>query len=214
MVHKRIIEREKEVEKLPHKEKAKLFNNLFFSGEEVKNVDYSIFAYDPNEVNNPLNVVGKIREVFRRSKNHKTWLIDMQLFNGKHIQKVIMCNGSTFELYGGKYIIDPNKAVDNISANMDQLYYHQGISIPIEKNIDYTKLKDYFQSHYIEMRELINPYSVKQAIESDVVSQLASGGSLRKKILVILYVGVATLIIVLGFLLLYMQKTGMLSSGG
>ena len=209
MVHKRILEREKIVETIPHKEKAKFFNSLF-GKPETKEVDYSILAYDPNEVNNPLNAVGKLREVYRRSKNYKSWLITMELFNGKLVQKVVMCNGYTFELYGGRYVIDPNKSKDNISANMDELFYHQGISVPIDKSIDYTKLKDYWNTKYFEMRELINPQSVKHTIESDVVSQLATGGSLSKKILVILIVCVATLVILLGYVLLYMQKTGML----
>jgi hypothetical protein len=171
-------------------------------------------AYDPTETNNPLNFVGNIRKVYRRSKNYKTFLVVMELFNGKIVEKVVQSNGYTFEMYGGKYIIDPSKAKENISANLDVLYFHQGISVPIDKSIDYNKLKDWWVNNFIEMRELVNPLSVKHTIESDVVSQLASGGSLSKKIFVIMLVTIITLIVLIGYVLLFMQKSGMLQSSG
>lgn len=146
-------------------------------------------------------------------KGRDRMLIHMELTTGFHTQFVTTVKNNQFVYKGCSYIIDDEFKYYDLSAKMFALDYHQNINIPIQRKIPLNELKKIVESAGItDVETAINPLTLKQFIESEVIQKVMKGAELDKVFsfikLMLILIAVASVVT----LLIVVQSSGLLAN--
>lgn len=149
------------------------------------------------------------REKFREKHQKKsTFLIYMQLRNGKLHQFRVSTWLPYFEKYKGIYYIDPDMAREDVHSGLNVLYYHQDICAPFKINFDLDEIHQIVRKSEQEDNEqaidkALNPTSLKGFINSQVIEKVLKGQELSDEMRFIKILIIINLIIsVIGFIII------------
>ena len=158
------------------------------------------------------DVKGLIKEKKDAFYPERTMLVNMELRNGFHTTLIIFLKKPYFTFANGNYIIDDDFKYYDVSSKLWCLDYHQDISFPIKRHIDVNKINKLMRNKGVsDVDNAINPMTLKQLIESDVVQKVMKGAELDEvfkflKLMIILtFIGVCIIIVIL------IKSTGILS---
>lgn len=104
--------------------------------------------------------------------------IRMRLRNGDIKQMLVFSKDGTFIYGGGRYLIDQNCAVYDITAKCYSLEYHQDLSIPVKFSVNITEIKKAASDPRVsDIDAALNPYSLQKYGVSTVVEGMMKGAS-------------------------------------
>ena len=147
-----------------------------------------------------------------RSKTQKTTTlyVNMELRNGMHTQFVAYISHPYFIYKKGLYIVDDELKYWNETVKMFALDYHQDLSLPVRKKINVNEIKHTVESvGGFEVETALNPHSLKQWLESDVVQKIIKGQELDQFMRRLMLISIIAALSSIAMLLLFMWKSGM-----
>jgi hypothetical protein len=180
---------------------------------EYEEGDSADRAFDINK-KGFFDLIGNMKNFYFRTKARRTFLVNIELFNGKHVQRVVVVKNKIFKYNDGFYIIDDSAKYENLSAEMWSLDYHEGIAIPIKRKISYNSLRDTMETSGIDIENAIDPQNLKQFIEGQVIEKIMKGEELDSLFRLLKWVTIANLLIAIVHLVLFAQKSGMFQATG
>lgn len=122
-----------------------------------------------------------LKEIYKEFfKKKKMLLIEIHLPNNKTEMFTISTDKEYFIHDGGAYYIDNDFIKYDTHTKLSKLVYHKECAIPflLEWNIDELKTALEKESENFELT--INPRSLKQFINSNVIEKVLKGGELSK----------------------------------
>jgi len=158
------------------------------------------------------DIRGRLRK--RKDNKHpeKTWLIHMELNNGNAEDFIVSIDRNEFNYLNGLYIIDDDFKYYNISSRLWALDYHQGLSIPIKHHINLTLLKKGIsQAGITDIDTAINPLTLKQWLESDVIQKVMKGEELDRYFRLMKLLCIINLVINILVMLILLKTSGILN---
>lgn len=136
--------------------------------------------------------------------------VNMELRNGMHIQFVAYISHPYFIWKKGLYIIDDELKYWNSTVGMFAIDYHQDLSLPIKKKVNVNEIKHTVESvGGFEVETALNPHSLKQWLESDVVQKIIKGQELDQFMRRLMTISIIGALAAIAMLLLFMWKSGM-----
>lgn len=143
----------------------------------------------------------------------KIFLIHMELSNGFHVQFVTPVSKGSFKYQGAEYIIDDSFKYYDMAAKLWCLDYHQELSIPIKRQISIKNIKKAIEIKGItDVDTAINPITLRQFIESEVIQKVMAGAEMDKALKTMRIMIIITLISSLISTLILIKTTGMLDN--
>jgi hypothetical protein len=180
--------------------------------EETIMTDDKIKSFDilKKPVTSPAGIMNRIKSKMFAGRKYA---INMELRNGKHRTFQITPKKDNFNFEGGTYIIDQSLAYDNLDCKTYMLDYHQDFSLPIRRTIPVSDVKRAIEeTGMVEVESATNPIALKRILEADVGGGIARSTAIPEFIKQFkLMIGIAMVASVL-MLLLFVIKSGMLSS--
>ena len=157
----------------------------------------------------------KFDRFFYPEKFENQIIAHFKLRIGKRVTfKVSVNDRNLFEFLGGMYVVDEKLLRHNKSFGLDELFYIEGISLPIDMTVESDKLTTNLKKHYHEngqqdLTVLLNPHNLRAVVLSDAVQDLAKSDQLDaflKKLWVgLMIIGIATVV----HLVLYAKQTNL-----
>jgi len=196
------------------KQKEQIKKEKFKKKEQLKKEKaFTKSIYDVMKVKGrfPFNIFSRIRKLKDRFWPQKTLLVNMELSNGLHKLFWVSIERNKFEFQKGTYIIDNELKYYNLGARTYCLDYHQELAFPVQRRIDVNQLKKIVTMEGItDVDTAINPLTLKQFIESEVIQKVMRGADMDKVFhfmkAMLVYVAIVTTIL----LLIYVQSSGIL----
>ena len=143
----------------------------------------------------------------------KTMLINMELRTGMHRTFMISTKNDSFKFLKATYVIDNELKYFNVDSGCYAMDYHQDFSIPIKRKIPVTDVKKAVQfSNIIETENATNPYLIEDFIQRKVIEQAMRGQDFEEALKNLKLAAYIAAICSAGMLLLFVIKSGMLSS--
>jgi len=143
-------------------------------------------------------------------------LINMELSAGDHAWFYIDVNNKRFHYKGGVYVIDTEMKYYVLQTKCYCLDYHQDFVLPIKRHFDVaaiTKTMDATQSVSLDkIPQATNPYTLKKFIDSEVIEKVLAGQQLSDTLRSLKLLAAISAIASVLMLIVYMFKSGMLSS--
>lgn len=175
--------------------------------------DFNVLSKDMYKIFNvtkPLNmfhVQGHKNNLINKFNPTKSFLINMELSNGKYAQFIIKNQDGGFIFKSGYYIINEQGKKYNESARMYSLTYHEELALPINTEIDIKKVKDEIDNRDIELNTALNPTSLSKFMTSTVIQKLLAGAEMENALSFIKMIVIINLIIsvLMGLLLINMS---------
>lgn len=169
---------------------------------------------------NPLTRTNKIeKSLLNRLKQKflikKVFVINMELYNGKHRTMLLKTKEGTFKYDGGTYVIDSNLAYDNIDSKFLWLDYFQGFSMPIKRNFAKISLElqeGIEQNESYDIEGCTNPMTLKRCLEAKISEGIAKSTGIPEFLKRLNFFVIISMIAILILLFLFVVKTGMLQS--
>jgi len=125
------------------------------------------------------DIKGRIRSLKDKFFPERSYLINMELRNGNFSCFLIIPQKDSFKYMKGEYIIDSSMKYFNVSSQIWCLDYHQDISIPIKRRVNIAALKKNIKvPGVIDVDTAINPVSLRDFIESEVIQKVMKGEEL------------------------------------
>ena len=168
----------------------------------------------PLEEGKPVKEIKGIKNVLiDKISPAKTLLINMELRNGMHRTFMIKTSKNSFKFMKGLYLIDTNLKYYKIDSKIWCLDYHQDLTIPVQRKIPIGDIKKAIENSGIcEVESATNPALLQSFVKAEVSEGVMKGAPIDdvlKKITLLLAI---TAIASIAHLLIFMFKTGMLSS--
>jgi hypothetical protein len=137
------------------------------------------------------------REKFRKKFQKKiTYLIFMFLRNGKFSQFLVSTRSPSFEYMGGHYHINPDMGKYDIHSRYMMLVYHQDVAEPFDIKFNLEDLRRVLDKIPDDIvKKALNPYSLIEFINSQVIEKVLKGGELEKDMRTIKLLIIVNLII-------------------
>lgn len=165
--------------------------------KQIKGIPYDIKS-----------IKNRMRERFFAKK---TFLINMQLRNGRHTTFMVSTKNQYFKYMGAAYIIDTNLMYDNLSARHYCLDYHQDFALPIQRKINFKEVQEAIEaSGMYDIESSTNPTALAKILEANMGEGVAKASAVPdfiKQMKLLLIIGTMASVILL---LLFVFKTGML----
>ena len=159
----------------------------------------------------PLTMQGIKNKVRTKFANTKTFLINMELRNGKHRTFLVTTKKQYFNYLGGSYIIDVNLMYDNVDSKYYCLDYHQDFALPILRKLHFKEVQEAIESsRTYEIENATNPTLLARVLEANMGEGVAKASQIPdfiKQMKLLLIIGTISSVIML---LLFVFKTGML----
>lgn len=155
-------------------------------------------------------IKAKVKNYFQPQKS---FLIHMELANGKHKQMIVFLNDDYFEWNGKTYIVDEKFKYEDISANKWCLDYHENLSIPIQRRLDIIQIQDNLFK-LGATHEAINPRNLARFIKSKVIEMLMQGGAMENLFKFLKLVGIISAVSSTAVLLITLNNMGVFSQLG
>jgi hypothetical protein len=135
-------------------------------------------------------------------QKRKLYLVIFQLRNGKYDMFTIATNKPYFIYREGEYYIDSDLVREDVNTGLNVLYYHQDCSMPFKITFNLDELLTDVKNENIGVEKAINPYSLKNFINSQVIEKVLKGQELTDdmkflKMLVIINILVSGVAVVL-----------------
>lgn len=109
-----------------------------------------------------------------------SFLINMQLTNGKVMQFVTKTQDFGFPFDKGFYIIDDKLKYFNESAKMYALDYHEELCFPIDRSIKIDEIRSaLIESDAVELETAVNPVTLQKFMQSTVIQKLLAGAEME-----------------------------------
>jgi len=160
----------------------------------------------------PINYKGFKNRLLSNAFKDKTFVINMQLRNGKHKTMLVRTKKNYFKYQEGTYIIDDSLAYDNISSKFLMLDYHQDFVLPIKRSIEWKEIQEAIESSGLyEIENSTNPSALTKLLEADIGGGVARASAMPdfiKQMRLLVIIAAASSLILL---ILFVFKTGMLS---
>jgi hypothetical protein len=125
------------------------------------------------------------REEYRNKYQKKTtFLIWMQLRNGKMNQFKVSTSKKYFEKFKGIYFLDSDMSREETHSRLNVLYYHQDICTPFKIEFDVSEIHELIrqgEKSDVESQSIdkaLNPTSLKGFINSEVIEKVLKGQEL------------------------------------
>ncbi|GAG26207.1 unnamed protein product, partial [marine sediment metagenome] len=155
------------------------------------------------------DIRGRIKRIQDYFRPEHTLLINMELRNGFHRLFMVSIKGNKFKYDNGTYVIDDEFKYYDLGARTYCLDYHQDLSFPIRRKIDINKIKALVSQEGItDVDTAINPLTLKQFIESEVIQKVMRGADMDQVFKFLKAVLIYVAIITTTMLLLYIQSSG------
>ena len=146
---------------------------LNFSAKEMLKI------YNVTKPKNRFDIKGHKFRFISKYFPLSTFLINMQLTNGRRMQFIIRVKDGGFRFDNGFYIVDDEMRYYNATANMWCLDYHEELCFPLDLRVNINKVKsDLIKSSLVELKTAINPQSLQAFMESNIIQKLLAGASL------------------------------------
>ena len=177
--------------------------------EKVKKSQSSYLYKVPDTNSHSILSVAGIRErITNYSKSKSSYLIIMQLRNGRYDYFLVKTNLNYFEYRNGCYIIDTELSRVDINTGLNILYYHQDINKPFRIDIDTTRLTETVKNIDDIPDKAFNPFNLKDYIISQTIEKVLKGGELLNDIAVMKKLVIAILGSNLLLLILVLRTMG------
>ena len=141
----------------------------------------------------------------------RKFIINMELMNGDFTTFQIFTKKNYFKYLEGSYLIDSSLKYYNLGAKAWCLDYHQGLALPVKKQIPVDDIKTAIeQSGLYEIENSTNPSALTKLLEANLGEGIAKSSQMPdffKKIYLIVVVGTLSSV---AMLVLYVIKSGML----
>lgn len=144
------------------------------------------------------------RELFRSKFQKKvTYHITMYLRNGLMTQFLVSVGKSNkpyFSYMGGKYHLNPDAGVYDIHSRFLSIVYHQDVSEPFKIGFSMEELRKFIDSNsnntdkLEDIKKALNPFSLMEFIEAQVIEKVINGGILEKSLKMITLLVIINLI--------------------
>lgn len=142
----------------------------------------------------------------------KVMLIHMELRNGFHIQFIAKIRQNEFSYDKGTYIIDDDLKYYDMSAKMWSLDYHQDIAVPVLRKVPVSKIKKAIETKGItDIDTAINPITLKQFIESEVIQKVMKGEEMDKVFKFLKFMLILNVLISAVTAIVILQSSGILA---
>lgn len=115
-------------------------------------------------------------------KKRSLFLVVMWLRNGKYDMFTISTTKQSFNYHNGEYFIDMDLAIEDINTGLNVLSYHQDCSMPIKIEISIDKLTRVVNDTEKSVEKAINPFSLRNFINSQVIEKVLKGQELTDDI--------------------------------
>lgn len=149
------------------------------------------------------------QKFFEKFLPHRSILINMEFNNGFHRSFIIPEKEASFEYQGGKYVVDPTKKYFNLDAKLYCLDYHESFSLPLKRELPIADVKETLESPGVsEIEYATSPKTLERFIISKVAEGVMRGQALDDWMRQVRMMVIITLIIALGHLLIFLQKSG------
>jgi len=160
---------------------------------------------------NKLDIRGWKYKLINKYKPLSSFLINMQLTNGKLLQFVTTTKDFGFPFDKGFYIIDDKLKYYNESAQMYALDYHEELCFPIDRRINVGEIKSaLIESDAIELETAVNPITLQKFMQSTVIQKLLAGAEMEDSLRFIKMMVIISLIIGAVTLLLCLNLSGII----
>lgn len=160
----------------------------------------------PYEIN---SIKNRLKEKFLKKR---TFLINMELRNGKHTTFLITTKNQYFKYMGSIYVIDTELMYDNINAKHYSLDYHQDFALPIKREIKFKEVQEAIEaSELYDVESSTNPSALAKILEANMGEGVAKASSIPdfiKQMKLLLIIGTISSV---AMLIIFVFKTGMLS---
>lgn len=177
--------------------------------EKVKKSQSSYIYNVPDTNNHSILSLAGIRErITNYSKSKSSYLIIMQLRNGRYDYFLVKTDLNYFEYRNGCYIIDTELSRVDINTGLNVLYYHQDINKPFRIDIDSTRLTETVKNIDDIPDKAFNPFNLKDYIISQTIEKVLKGGELLNDIAVMKKLVIAILGSNLLLLILVLRTMG------
>jgi hypothetical protein len=119
---------------------------------------------------------GRIARFYRGLTPEKTYLINMELRNGKFSMFAISTNEEYFIHLGHQYIIDDDLKYYIVEAKCYCLDYHQDLALPIRRKVPLNDIRNILEKGgIIDIETAINPANLSRFQISNVIEKVLKG---------------------------------------
>ncbi|MFW6103717.1 MAG: hypothetical protein ACOC59_01485, partial [Bacteroidota bacterium] len=146
---------------------------------------------------------------------HRSLLVRMKLRNGFWEHFIVYTDGERFTYKGGEYLTDPKAMYPELSTGLLFSFYHEDCSLPIQFDMDIPELIEPIkqtqklpESQQRNIKEAINPRTLKQLVRAEFVQQLAKGDDLLGKMKQLMTIGIINIIAAVLILMVIMRASG------
>lgn len=155
-------------------------------------------------------ILGKLKHAFNKTK---ALLINMELANGDHTTFTAYPDKESFVWEKKTYVVIAEYKYYNHDAQLFCLDYHENFTLPIKRSIPIDMIRKSVEGSGItDIENATNPSTLKRFIESEIIEKVMKGQALEDALTMLKFLGIATVIGVYLHLVIYVIKSGMLSS--
>lgn len=165
---------------------------------------------------------------WKSKREDRCVLIHMELLNGFHKLFIVLEKDGGFLWRKKKYLFDNESKSWCIEAQMYMYTYHESFTLPIKIKIPIENIRsDMEYDHEVTLPDGsiqtvpaaaediaygTNPETLHQFEVAKIADGIMRGADLQRFMTIILVVSIITLVILCGFLILFMFKTGMFNA--
>ena len=141
----------------------------------------------------------------------RKFIINMELMNGDFTTFQVFTKKNYFKYLDGTYLIDSALKYYNLGAKAWCLDYHQGLAIPVKKQIPVDDIKTAIeQSGLYEIENSTNPSALTKLLEANLGEGIANSSQMPDFIKKMQLLLIVTCLSSVAMLVLYVIKSGML----
>lgn len=181
------------------------------NGKEINHEP--MFDFNPVKARKKTNILYWKDQFIYKFLPHRAVLVTIELLNGSHKQFIVREKEGSFKYKGKMFIFDNDAKYYNIDARLWAFDYHENFCLPIKRKIPVDEIRNTIaHSQISEIEYATNPSTLEKFVTSKIAEGILKGVQLdafMKQIRIILII---TMIATIIHLVLFMQKTGMLSN--
>lgn len=162
------------------------------------------------------NIMTSIKSFLNPETTKNQIIVNMKLNTGKNATfKISVNNNNSFTFLDGTYIIDEKLSRFNQSFGLNELFYIQNFTLPIDISVDINELKNEIDVYYKKQNQnslitATNPVNLRSFIVSDVVQSVVQGQALDKFFKKVWVTLVIVALVTIVHLVIYAQNSGLI----
>jgi hypothetical protein len=124
------------------------------------------------------------REYYKKNFKKRAIIICVFLLNnGKYDMVTVTDEDGKFFYKNNLYVIDTSCMREDVNTNLNMLFYHESVCLPVKLSIDLKELNKVIEkSSHADIISSLNPVALKSFIKSEVIKQLVSARDVLNKI--------------------------------